>query len=69
MRKPVFGISDQIRQNRVVLLQKMVREVTGQFVPMSFRAQVISYHFGHFVPIFGHFVPSNNHFVPGHLVI
>ena len=48
------------------------KQVTGHFVPRSFRTQVISYHFGHFVPTFifslvisypvwsfrTHFVPS-----------
>ena len=38
--------------------------VTGHFVPRLFRTQVISCHFGHFIPIFDHFVPNNNHFVP-----
>ena len=27
-------------------------KVTGHFVPRSFRTQVLSYHFGHFVPTF-----------------
>ena len=34
------------------LLLAAVPEVTGHFVPRSFRTQVISYHFGQFVPTF-----------------
>ena len=41
--------------------KRIFRMVTGHFVPRSFHTQVISRHFGHFVPTFfqfGHFISS-----------
>ena len=49
-RKSVGRVSFDTGNNRMLGWKK--KTVTGHFVPRSFRTQVSSWHFGHFVPTF-----------------